>query len=149
MDKSKLVGAINMMKKLDLFSSIRILSINNEHINPTMVENIIQSSPNLREIKFSNVRVTEKMAKLLVSHCPTLEQVYMEGGRTDDVSKRNDHITTTTHSPLHTLLYHINIHSCTLILVRNALNSCQMEQLNSDPSTYTKYKTSPQLAFAT
>jgi hypothetical protein len=80
------VGAIHMMSKLDLFSAIRILSINNDNINPSMVEQIIQSSPNLREIKFNNVKVTEKMAKLLVSCCPTLEQVYMEGGRTDDVS---------------------------------------------------------------
>lgn len=86
MDKTKLVGAINMMTKLNLFNNIRILSINNDNINPTMVEQIIQSTPNLREIKFSNVKVTEKMAKLLVSGCPALEQVYMEGGRTDDVS---------------------------------------------------------------
>eukprot|EP00026_Physarum_polycephalum_P008050 Phypoly_transcript_08126.p1 GENE.Phypoly_transcript_08126~~Phypoly_transcript_08126.p1 ORF type:complete len:502 (-),score=85.25 Phypoly_transcript_08126:45-1481(-) len=84
LDRSKLVGAIQMMSKLDLFTAIRILSINNDNINPTMVEQIIQSSPNLREIKFNNVKVTEKMAKLLVSCCPTLEQVYMEGGRTDD-----------------------------------------------------------------
>jgi hypothetical protein len=86
LDRTKLVGAIHMMSKLDLFTAIRILSINNDNINPAMVEQIIQSSPNLREIKFNNVKVTEKMAKLLVSCCPTLEQVYMEGGRTDDVS---------------------------------------------------------------
>lgn len=80
------MGAINMMSKLELFNNIRILSINNDHINPSMVEQIIQSTPNLKEIKFNNVKVTEKMAKLLVSGCPSLEQVYMEGGRTDDVS---------------------------------------------------------------
>ena len=100
LDKAKLMGAINMMSTLDLFSAIRILSINNDNINPAMVEQIIQSSPNLREIKFNNVKVTEKMAKLLVSCCPTLEQVYMDGGRTDDVSILNLS-STFSRDPLH------------------------------------------------
>lgn len=89
LSKVRLMGAINMLEKTDMFSNVRIVNINNESITSSMVEQIIQSTPNLKEIKFNNLKVTEKMTKLLVSKCPSLEQVCMEGGRTDDVSLFN------------------------------------------------------------
>jgi hypothetical protein len=48
------------------------------------VEFIIEHAPALKEIRLHNLKMTEKIAKLLVSKCPSLEQVYMDGGRTTD-----------------------------------------------------------------
>lgn len=79
-------AALKMMDTTQRLSCVRSVNLNNTNIKQSTVEFIIEHAPALKEIRLHNLKMTEKIAKLLVSKCPSLEQVYMDGGRTTDVS---------------------------------------------------------------
>lgn len=86
LSKRKMSAALKMMDTTHRLSCVRSVNLNNTNIRQSTVEFIIEHAPALKEIRLHNLKMTEKIAKLLVSKCPSLEQVYMDGGRTTDVS---------------------------------------------------------------
>lgn len=86
LSKRRVSSALKMMDHTHRLSCVRSVNLNNTHIKQATVEFIIEHAPALKEIRLHNLKMTEKIAKLLVSKCPQLEQVYMDGGKTTDVS---------------------------------------------------------------
>lgn len=86
LSKRKMSAALKMMDTTQRLACVRSVNLNNTNIRQSTVEFIIEHAPALKEIRLHNLKMTEKIAKLLVSKCPSLEQVYMDGGRTTDVS---------------------------------------------------------------
>eukprot|EP01111_Echinosteliopsis_oligospora_P007335 TRINITY_DN2220_c0_g1_i2.p1 TRINITY_DN2220_c0_g1~~TRINITY_DN2220_c0_g1_i2.p1 ORF type:complete len:469 (-),score=73.65 TRINITY_DN2220_c0_g1_i2:79-1485(-) len=84
MKPRKINLALKAMEQSSRLSCVRSVNINNSNIKTSAVEYIIEHSPCLKEIRFHNLKLTERIAKLLVACCPALEQVYMEGGMTTD-----------------------------------------------------------------
>ena len=86
LSKRKMSAALRMMDTTHRLACVRSVDLNNTNIRQSTVEFIIEHAPALKEIRLLNLKMSEKVAKLLVSKCPSLEQVYMDGGRTTDVS---------------------------------------------------------------
>jgi len=60
------------------------LLLNNRNLCEDDVKLLVSYTPNLKDIRFYNLKVTEKTTQSLITHCPSLEIVHIHGGKSTD-----------------------------------------------------------------
>lgn len=82
--KRNIQKIIHMLCKSGRLESIQQLLLNNRSLCEEDIKIMVQNTPNLKDVRFYNLKITEKTTQTLITYCPSLEIVHMHGGKSTD-----------------------------------------------------------------